>query len=571
VQLSGGPHVITAVYAGLDVPSSSPAFVQTVGAATSTSAVTSSVNPSVYGQPVSFTSAVSSACTGSVAGSAQLQADGADLGAPQTLDSGGHAVSIQSTLPVGHHAITTVFTSSNTDLGGSSGSLPGGQVVNPADTTTSVISSASPSEYGGAVTFTAASTVNAPGSGTASGSVQFQDDGANLGAPQHLDPSGHASITRTDLSVGDHTISALFTSDSPNFNNSTGNTDQTVEKARTTLTYSGVTTADYHDRAALSATLRRTDNSAPIAGLTVTLAMASESCTQTTDATGLVACSVTPTEAAGAFTASAAFAGDGNYLASSSSTPFAVTKEETTVTYTGPAVVLAGSGGATFSAQLVEEGANDTDGDSAASGVPSPAGQTVTFTAGSQSCSSTTNAAGIARCTIPSVSSSTLGPKTVITSSAADGYYLGSSDSDPIVVFSFPSRGAFVVGNNSVSAAAPTTTLNWWNDSWWQLNNLSGGVAPLSFKGFAGTTKTLPTTSPATSCGTTFTTGPGNSPPPTTGVPSYMGVLVASSVTKTGTNVDGTWNKIVVVQTGPGYSSSPGHPGTGRIVATFCG
>jgi hypothetical protein len=122
-----------------------------------------------------------------------------------------------------------------------------------------------------------------------------------------------------------------------------------------------------------------------------------------------------------------------------------------------------------------------------------------------------------------------------------------------------------------VKAATVSTIVNWWNDSWWQMNSLSGGVAPLSFKGFAGTTKTLPTTSPATSCGTTFTTGPGNSPPPTTGVPSYMGVLVASSVAKTGTNIDGAWNKIVVVQTGPGYSSSPGHPGTGRIVATFCG
>jgi hypothetical protein len=50
-----------------------------------------------------------------------------------------------------------------------------------------------------------------------------------------------------------------------------------------------------------------------------------------------------------------------------------------------------------------------------------------------------------------------------------------------------------------------------------------------------------------------------------------MAVLVANSVTKTGTNINGSWNKIVVVQTNPGYSPNPGHPGTGRIVATFCG
>jgi hypothetical protein len=50
-----------------------------------------------------------------------------------------------------------------------------------------------------------------------------------------------------------------------------------------------------------------------------------------------------------------------------------------------------------------------------------------------------------------------------------------------------------------------------------------------------------------------------------------MAVLVANSVTKTGTKINGSWNKIVVVQTNPGYSPNPGHPGTGRIVATFCG
>lgn len=50
-----------------------------------------------------------------------------------------------------------------------------------------------------------------------------------------------------------------------------------------------------------------------------------------------------------------------------------------------------------------------------------------------------------------------------------------------------------------------------------------------------------------------------------------MGVLVASSVTKKGTTVNGTWAKIVVVRVSPGYSPSPGHPGTGNIVATFCG
>jgi hypothetical protein len=570
VQLSGGTHAISVVYAGLDVPSSAGPLVQSVNAATSSTTVTSSVNPSVYGQSVSFTSAVSSACAGSVAGSVQFQADGTDLGAAQTLDSG-HASIAESTLPAGTHPIAAAFTSSNTDVDGSNGSLVGGQVVNAADTTTAVSSSANPSEYGGAVTFTAATTVNAPGSGTPSGTVQFKDNGTSIGAPQSLDGTGHASIARSDLSVGNHTIAAIFTSGSSNFNNSNGSIGQTVNKARTTLTYGGATGADYHDHAALSATLTRTDNGAPIAGLSVTLTMGSESCTPTTDANGQAACTITPTEAAATLTVSAGFAGDGNYLASNDSAAFQVTKEETTVTYSGPSVVLAGSGGATLSAQLVEEGTNDNDGDGAVSAAPNPSGQTVTFVLGSQTCSGTTNAAGLASCTIGSVLASTLGSKTVSTSSATDSYYLGSSDSDPVVVFSFPSRGAFVLGNSTVIAATAATTVNWWNDSWSSLNSLSAGIAPLSFKGFAGTPRTLPTTSPAAACGTTFTTDTGSSAPPPNGVPSYMGVLVASSVTKTGATLNGVWSRIVVVQTNPGYSSSAGHPGTGRIVATFCG
>jgi hypothetical protein len=49
-----------------------------------------------------------------------------------------------------------------------------------------------------------------------------------------------------------------------------------------------------------------------------------------------------------------------------------------------------------------------------------------------------------------------------------------------------------------------------------------------------------------------------------------MGVLVAGTITKSGSDIDGTWGKIVVVRTDAGYAPNPGHPGTGAIVATFC-
>jgi len=232
-------------------------------------------------------------------------------------------------------------------------------------------------------------------------------------------------------------------------------------------------------------------------------------------------------------------------------------------------VILAGAGSTTLSAKLVEDGANDDDGDGGEA-APDPAGQTITFTLGSQSCSGTTDAAGAATCSIANVSGQTLGSKTLTATFAGDTYYRPSSASADVIVFAFPSRGTFVVGNNTVATAALNTPVTWWSDEWYVQNRLSGGIAPNAFKGFAATVTTLPTTSPATSCGTTFVTRPGNSPPPTADVPTYMGVIIASSVTKDGADINGAWGQIVVVKIDPGYSPAPGHPGTGKIVATFC-
>ena len=49
-----------------------------------------------------------------------------------------------------------------------------------------------------------------------------------------------------------------------------------------------------------------------------------------------------------------------------------------------------------------------------------------------------------------------------------------------------------------------------------------------------------------------------------------MGVLVASTATKSGPQISGNTFRIVVVKVNPGYGPNPGHPGTGTIVAEFC-
>ncbi len=342
-----------------------------------------------------------------------------------------------------------------------------------------------------------------------------------------------------------------------------------------TLTYNGATSGDYHDPATVSATLVDPGaGNAPIQGKAIAFQIGTSSndlCSAVTDSAGTATCEITPTQAPGSYTVTASFAGDPVYKAASDSgNTFTVTKEETTLTFTGPTVILAGSSTTTLSAKLTEDGANDDDADGG-SAAPNPYGQTITFTLGSQSCSGVTDATGVATCSIPGVSGQTLGSKTLTASFAGDTYYEPSASSANVIVFAFPSKGAFVLGDTTVATATPSISVTWWSDAWYLQNILSGGIAPDSFKGFAATVKTLPTTTPANSCGTTFVTRTGNSPPPTAGAPTYMGVIVASSVIRDQYgNVKGVWGKIVVVKTDPGYSPSPGHPGTGKIVATFC-
>lgn len=63
----------------------------------------------------------------------------------------------------------------------------------------------------------------------------------------------------------------------------------------------------------------------------------------------------------------------------------------------------------------------------------------------------------------------------------------------------------------------------------------------------------------------------GNSVAPPDGpLPSYMGVVVTSGVTKSGSVTSGNTTQIVVVQTNAGYAPATGHTGTGVVVAIYC-
>ena len=366
-----------------------------------------------------------------------------------------------------------------------------------------------------------------------------------------------ASVTGGPLLDGTVLTSTFTTS----FDDSTGTARPTIARTATTTVVNaaptvvvpGAQSQDYHD--ALSFPVSATD---PDVGDSIALTAsglpAGLSLTDNGNRTGTVSGTITDTP--GVYTATI-FADDHHHLTLSSATvQITVTREETSTAYTGPTVVAQGFP-ATLKATLLEDGTT----------APSPSGQTVTLTLGAQSCPAIVDSLGNAQCTIGLVTAP-LGTSIPITATfAGDTYYLPSSASASAVVFAFPSRGDFVLGDSTVAAASPLTTLTWWSSQWTLLNTVSGGPVTTSFKGFAG--DLTPSSPPA--CGGTWTTRPGNSPPPVGGIPSYMGVLVPSAITASGSTISGNTVKIVVVKTNPGYSTSPGHHGTGTYVATYCG
>ena len=100
-------------------------------------------------------------------------------------------------------------------------------------TTTTVVSSGSPSIYGNNVTFTA-TVVPAPSGGT----VQFKNNGSNLGAPASVNTStGVAIVTTSALGVaGSNVITAVYSSNFQFEGSTSGSISQVVTKAGLTVT-----------------------------------------------------------------------------------------------------------------------------------------------------------------------------------------------------------------------------------------------------------------------------------------------------------------------------------------------
>ncbi len=229
--LGVGTHAITAIYNGdTKFLPSTGSDTQTVnpGPAATTTTVSDVPDPSVFGQPVTFTAIVTTnpPATGVPTGTVSftISGPGGTATGSGTL-VGGVATFTTSALNANATAytVTAVYNPNTTNFLTSTGT--GSHQVNKASTLTTVTSSPDPSTAGNPVTYIAFVAAVPPGAGTPTGNVTFTvtDSGSNVvSGPTTvaLDSNGFAVFNdATVLAAGTYTVSATY-GGSGNFNTS---------------------------------------------------------------------------------------------------------------------------------------------------------------------------------------------------------------------------------------------------------------------------------------------------------------------------------------------------------------
>lgn len=143
--LAGGSYSVTAAYTASTGPtdfssSTSPTVTQSVTAAATTTTLATSASPWTSGSstPVTLTATVAASSGGPATGTVTFEDGGTALGAAVPLVGGGASFTTSS-LAVGAHGLSAVYTPSNSnDFAASTGTLT--EVVEPASTTPTIVS-----------------------------------------------------------------------------------------------------------------------------------------------------------------------------------------------------------------------------------------------------------------------------------------------------------------------------------------------------------------------------------------------------------------------------------------------
>jgi hypothetical protein len=210
-NLALGTHTITAVYAGdnFDSGSTSPALSESILQGTATALVSSNPNESA-GSALTLTAVVTGANGLPVTGTVRFL-DGSTLLGSAPVNGSGTALYQTSTLGLGQHTLTAVYSGDAADL--ASTSKPQLETVSIATSTTTLQASANPTFTGAPLTLSA--TVTSSG-GAPTGLVTFFDGANSLGSmpvTAASGPAATATLSLNNLTPGLHSITASYAGD----------------------------------------------------------------------------------------------------------------------------------------------------------------------------------------------------------------------------------------------------------------------------------------------------------------------------------------------------------------------
>jgi hypothetical protein len=230
--LAAGWPWVTAVYSGDSsfAASTASGLTQTVSKKTTTTTVSSSVDPSTVGQSVTYTAMVSPVVA---VGTVAFEEAGTPIaGCSEQPVSSGAATCTVTSLGAGGHWITAVYSGGSNYVKSTSPGLS--QAVNKKAITTTASSSSNPSTVGEAVTYTA--TLN---TAAATGTVEFKQAGLTIaGCAAQAVNAGNAQCAIVNHSSGWRLMTAIYSGDSNYAASTSAGLGQMVSKKNTTTTVS---------------------------------------------------------------------------------------------------------------------------------------------------------------------------------------------------------------------------------------------------------------------------------------------------------------------------------------------
>ncbi|HTU77616.1 MAG TPA: Ig-like domain-containing protein, partial [Solirubrobacteraceae bacterium] len=330
IPVLGGPLPTEALEVpGLELgpPAKVPAEASLTEGEPTTTALSSSLDPSTVGQAVSYAATVDPmAATGSVT----FEDAGTAISgcADQTVTSGVATCSLSGYIAASTHSITATYSGDSNYIGSTSSLLT--QVVSRARTSTTLTSSVNPSMVGQHLTYTA--TVN-PAAGA--GTVSFDQAGTPIpGCTAQSVSSGTATCTLSGYATaGEHAIMATYSGDGNYLTSASSSSKQVVDKTGTTKAAmtlsSSLNPSTVGEAVTYTATLNTTAATGTVefrqAEVTIT------GCAAQPISAGSAQCTVV-NPSSGWRSITAVYSGDNTYATTSSGLGQSVTKKAATMT-----------------------------------------------------------------------------------------------------------------------------------------------------------------------------------------------------------------------------------------------